>query len=98
MVDEGGTTAVICTTVGNIAPSDISFYSPSGLPLDGTSSDVTLTPLAPVLSSSGDITYSRTLTLANTEYGDSGGYICQATSPGNTVTIVTFNIHVEGNK
>ena len=99
MVDEGGTTAVItCTTVGNIAPSDISFYSPSGLLLDGTSSDVTLTSLAEVSSPSGDIEYSRSMTLANTEYGDSGGYTCQATSPGNTVTIVTFNIHVEGNK
>ena len=63
--------------------SDISFYSPSGLLLDGTSSDVTLTSLAEVSSPSGDIEYSRSMTLANTEYGDSGGYTCQATSPGN---------------
>ena len=91
VVGEGNTLTAKCTSVGGRAPSDIRFFSPSGLLLHGTGR-VVLTSLIQESTTSSSVTYSRTLKLSDALVGDSGTYTCEATNNEKSV----FYFHVEG--
>ena len=91
-----------CTTVAGQAPSDIRFFSPSGLLLNGTGSDevnqrVILSSLSQESATISSVTYSRTLVLTDTLVGDSGTYTCEVTNEENVKNKTFFNVNVEGN-
>ena len=87
-----------CTTVAGQAPSDISFFSPSGLLLNGTGSNqrFMLSSLSQESASSSSVTYSRTLTLSDALVEHSGAYACEATNDKNVKNKTFFAVHVEG--
>ena len=102
VVGEGATVVMKCTTVTSQAPSDISFFSPSGLLLNGAGSEevnqrVILSSLSQESATISSVTYSRTLTLTEALVGDSGVYTCEATNEENVKSKTFFNVNVEGN-
>ena len=91
-----------CTTVTGQALSDIRFFSPSGLLLNGAGSEevnqrVILSSVSQESATISSVTYSRTLTLTEALVGDSGAYTCEATNGENVKSKTFFNLNVEGN-
>ena len=109
IVAEGSTVEINCSASGSPAPTEINFFTLSGVLLDGTGTDgpnerVTLSDLtAP--TPAGSLTISdetvdlflvtRTLTITDAMVEDSTAYVCSTTTMAVSTGDNGFNIEVE---
>ena len=109
VVAEGGTVEISCSATGSPAPTEINFFTLSGVLLDGTGTDgpnerVTLSDLTdPTLAHTETISgeavdfslVTRTLTITDAMVEDSATYLCSTTTMAVSTGDNSFNIEVE---
>ena len=109
VVAEGGTVEINCSVTGSPAPTEINFFTLSGVLLNGTGTDgpnerVTLSNLTePTLAHTETISgeavdfflVTRTLTITDAMVEDSISYVCSTTTMAELTKDNGFTIEVE---